>query len=184
MKNNVILITLMFSLSCRDKLVENFDVYTESINIEFQDSKIDTVYIANNFPNFKINDGKFPDYIYDWGDLNRNDHEYIKIIPNSKFWDNTLFKNVRIKNPILFKRFDYHFENFYTNMNFQQGPNLNRTYLIFSPIYFDEKNNKGFFIVSEANNINVGFTTAYYITKESQKFVISSEATVPRFLPY
>lgn len=183
MIKNAILITLIFLLSCRAKPIENFDVYSESINIEFKDSKIDTLYIANNFPNFKIKDGQFTDDIFEWGNLNRNEHEYIEIIPNSNFWNNTLLRSVKIKNQIQFKRFDYHFENFYAKMGFQEGPNVNRTYLIFSPIYFDENNNKGFFIVSESNNINIGFTTAYYIKKENQKFIISSVATLHRFLP-
>ena len=183
MKINAILGALILLLSCRDKPIDKFDVYSDSINIEFKDSKIDTVYIANNFPNFKIKVGKFTDDIFEWGNLNRNEHEYIEIIPNSKFWNNTLLRSVKTKNHIQFKRFDYHFENFYTNMGFQEGPNLNRTYIIFSPIYFDEKNNKGFFIVSETNNRNIGFTTAYYIKKENQKFIISSVATLHRFLP-
>lgn len=166
-------------LSCGvNKSYEDFECYTASINFLFKKRQIDTIYIANNFPNFKLKDDEFPQSIFYYDGLIEDNCLYDEIIPPKYFWYHFLLKTIDIKNPVHFKRFNYSID-----FKLQEGPNLKRTYLIFSPIYYDNLKQKGFFIVTEANNINIGFTTIFYITKLGTKYSILDAINIHKYLP-
>jgi|SRR5690606_10776957 len=162
-----------------------FECYSEAINILFQKCNVDTLYVATNFPDFNVREGKLPEEIFDFNDLDRNQTNYIQIRPDSLFWNYKLFNHVKPifnkkkRNLVHKARFSYSFD-----MKLEQDPNLNRTFLTFSPIYFDTKENKGFFIASEINNIKIGFTTTFFVSRFEEKFVIFDHVLIHRFMPY
>ena len=161
MKTLILIISVIIFGSCHtDKYNGEFDCYSEAINMLFKKRSVDTVYVATNFPNFKVYEGKFPEQIFYYNDLNEYQNKYLEIMPNKYFWDNLLLNKVIMHNQYYFARFTYSFE-----MKLEKNPNLDRTFLTFSPIYFNEEDNNGFFIVSDINNINIGFTTIFFVSK-------------------
>jgi hypothetical protein len=186
MKTLILIISVIILMSCHaNKYNGEFDCYSEAINILFKRRSVDTVYLATNFPNFKVYEDEFPEQIFYYNDLDENQNKYIEILPNRHFWNFHLLDKVKTvvnkKNSkeVNFARFNYSFK-----MKLDENPNLGRTFLTFSPIYYNEENDKGFFIVSEINNINIGFTDIFYICKNNNSYEIFDQISVHRFMPY
>ncbi len=173
-------------IGCKDLSHKNqFNCYSTAINLLYTTCHVDTVYVALNFPNFKVNEGKFPEQIFYYNDLNENQNKYIEIIPNNYFWHFHLLDNVntvvnqKSSKEVHFSRFNYSL-----NMQLDNSINSHRIFLVFSPIYFDEADNNGFFIVSEINNIKIGSTKIFYVCKNENFYEVYDQIYVHRFMPY
>lgn len=155
-----------------------FDCYAEAINIRIKNRNVDTVYIARNFPNFKINNGKFPEEIYYNHNLSKDQSEYNDIIPNAYFWDKLLLNKISIRNKYHFARFEYSY-----NMHLDISTKFNGTFLTFSPIYMEKNGYKGFFILSEIKNKKTSFTTLFYVCKIGNNYEIFNHFDIYDFMP-
>lgn len=180
-----ILVCALFT-RCNDlKKKEQFNCYADAINLLYTTHHVDTVYIAKNFPNFKVNEGKFPEQIFYYNELNENQDEYLEIIPNNHFWHFHLLNKVktvfnkRNDKEVHFSRFNYSLDMPLTN-----SVNYDRIFLVFSPIYYHVEDNIGFFIVSEINNIRISSTKIFYVFKNNNSYEICDQINIDRFMPY
>lgn len=172
--------------SCNSKKSQSpFDCYSEALNLLHSKDFSDTIYVATNFPDFKVSEGKFPEEIFDYNDLIQNQNDYLEIIPDNKFWHFHLLNNVKPainrknKKNVHFTRFKYS-----VHLKLEEYPNFNRTYITFSPIYYDKTNNNGFFIGSEINNIKIGSSTVFFVRNDKGLFTLYDHVSIHRFMPY
>lgn len=183
-----LLIFLMCNLhySCKYLNTQTqFDCYSEAINILYSKNFVDTVYVANNFPNFRVEAGKFPQEIFYFNDLDENQYKYVEIKPDSSFWHFHLLDKVKPainfinKKTVYYERFDYSF-----NIHLENNISKSRVFVVFSPIYYNEKANNGFFIASEINNVRIGSTKVFYIHKVEGCFNLVDHVFIHRFMPF
>lgn len=185
MKSVLIIFIVSVIGSCSSiQYTEEFNCYADAINSLFKDHHVDTVYVASNVSNFKVAEGKLPEQIFYYHDLNENQSKYSEIFPNSSFWDHNLLNqikthvNKRNNTEVHFTRFNYN-----AQIKWEKYPNFNRTYLTFSPIYYNNIDNNGFFIVAEINNLNIGFTSIFYIKKNHNSYEIFDHIKIHRIMP-
>ena len=152
------------------------ELYIYSLSKALEGSEIiDTIFIVNQFYDFRNINNNFPEDLFYYGFLDE-DSIYQPQKMDYNFWNTLLKKYKSFRNNII-----NYSDVGYININGEFDST--KLYIIFSPLYFNNKKDKGLFIISSINSLKFGTTKAFYIKKTKGIFKIDGIRNIHKFVP-
>lgn len=148
----------------QDNFTNYYDIYAEAFKKHYGNDNIEKIYIALDFPDFKMFEGDFFFEVFDYTSF-KNNNNFIEEIPNKDKFIHTF--NSKFKN----RNIEYIYFNKFVNDTMLLKENKNPIF-VFSPIYFDSLQGFGFVLISRFNNYKNYNSSVTYFQKKIRFILI------------